>query len=139
MGKGKNKRFRRAALVRACDEVQDAFLCDHKGVRLEEYDTSDPWYITYHHVIPGKKGELVVTSMLMNGVKGDLSEDEFYLVMNELARHFEGNPFDRNTTRANIPCQGIIKRRGRYHFAPSIERGNAVGVSCAVVGMSLLI
>jgi hypothetical protein len=38
-------------------------------------------------------------SMLMNAMKGDLSEEEFYLIMNELARHREGKPFNKEVIK----------------------------------------
>jgi hypothetical protein len=37
--------------------------------------------------------------VVFNAMKADLSEDEFYLVMNELARHFEGAPFNKDVVK----------------------------------------
>lgn len=68
-------------------------------IKLDEEDLDSPFFMVFDHRIPRRKGDLVVTSMLMNAVKGDLSEEEFHLVMNELARHFEGKPFDRNVVK----------------------------------------
>jgi hypothetical protein len=99
VGKGKNKRFRRAALIKAYDERLDAFLCAYTGVVLEEYDTSSPWYITYDHVIPGKKGDLVACAYFINTMKSDLSGEEFRAVVMEFDRHVKGAPFDREVVK----------------------------------------
>ena len=83
----------------AWNKEQDAFLDYYVGVKLDNINLDSPYYMVFDHRIPRKKGDLVVTSMLVNALKTDLSEEEFYLVMNELARHHEGKPFDKAVIR----------------------------------------
>jgi len=87
------------ALLDSWNKEQDAFLDHYIGVKLDKEDLDSPYYMVFDHRIPGKKGDLVATSMLMNAMKTDMSEEEFNLVMNELARHHEGKAFDRDVIR----------------------------------------
>ena len=48
------------AMQAAWDPIAKGFRCYYTGVLLELYDLSSPWYITFDHRIPGKKGDLVV-------------------------------------------------------------------------------
>jgi len=72
----------------------NGFLDHYLGVVLDEEDLDSPYFMVFDHRIPDRKGDLVVTSMLVNAMKGDLSEDELYLIMNELARHHEWKAFN---------------------------------------------
>ena len=87
---------RRPAMKASWNKEQDGFLDHYLGVRLEEKNIRSPYYMVFDHRIPRKYADLVATSMLMNRMKTDLSEAEFNLMMDELARHFEGKPFDRD-------------------------------------------
>jgi len=88
-----------------CEEMQ-RFLDHYIGVELEENDLNDPYYMVFDHRIPGKKGDLVATSMLMNAMKGDLSDEEFDLMMAELARSREGKPFNRDVIKFEYRNRG---------------------------------
>ena len=83
------------ALKAAWDPVAKGFRCYYTNVILEERDLSSPWYITFDHRIPGKKGDLVVCAAWVNSMKNQLSEEEFKAVIIELARCREaGEPFN---------------------------------------------
>jgi hypothetical protein len=80
--------------------VAKGFRCYYTGVILEERDLSSPWYITFDHRIPGKKGDLVVCAAWVNSMKNQLSEEEFKAVIIELARCREaGEPFNMAVAR----------------------------------------
>jgi hypothetical protein len=87
---------RRKALKEAWSKDQAGFMCHYTGVKLEENDTRDPWYLSFDHRIPGKKGALDVSARFMNTVKATLTERQFLAVMDALDRHLDGAPFDKN-------------------------------------------
>ena len=83
------------ALIAAWDPKRNCFVCFYTGVPLDEDDPSSPWYITFDHRIPGKKGDLVACAAWVNLMKNQLSEEEFRAVITELARCREaGEPFN---------------------------------------------
>jgi hypothetical protein len=83
------------ALKAAWDPIVKGFRCYYTGVLLEEKDLSSPWYITFDHRTPGKKGDLVVCAAWVNSMKTQLSEEEFGAIIIELARCREaGEPFN---------------------------------------------
>jgi hypothetical protein len=88
----------RAMKAAWCKE-KNGFLDHYLGIVVDEENLDSPYYVVFDHRIPRKKGDLVLTCMLVNAMKGDMSEDEFYLMMNELARHREGKVFDREVIK----------------------------------------
>jgi hypothetical protein len=83
------------ALKAAWDPIAKGFRCFYTGGLLEEKDLSSPWYLTFDHRIPGKKGDLVVCAAWVNLMKNQLSEKEFGAIIIELARCREaGEPFN---------------------------------------------
>lgn len=86
---------RQLALKASWNQQQDGFLCHYTGVRLDENDPKSPWYVSFDHSIPGKKGRLVVCARFINTLKANLTETQFLAVMAELAKHLDGAPFDK--------------------------------------------
>jgi hypothetical protein len=83
------------ALIAAWDPIRNGFVCFYTGVILDENDPSSPWYLTFDHKIPGKKGDLVVCAAWVNSMKNQLSDEEFKAIIIELARCREaGEPFN---------------------------------------------
>lgn len=96
------KAARATALKDAWDPKRRGFVCHYTGILLEESDFHDPWYLTFDHPDPNDPGRLVVAAAWVNGMKTDLTEEEFRSVIAELARHFEtGAPFDMNVAKLN--------------------------------------
>ena len=89
-------RARREAFKRSWSPKRDGFICEYTGVKLEENDTKDPWYISVDHRFPGKKGNLAVSARFVNTIKGTLTAERFPKVMEALVRHLEGEPFDES-------------------------------------------
>jgi hypothetical protein len=89
------KKARALALIASWDEKRKGFKCHYTDVILEEKDRSSPYYLTFDHRTPGKKGDLVVCAAWVNSMKNELSEEEFRAVIIELARSREtGEPFN---------------------------------------------
>ena len=83
------------ALKAAWDPAAKGFRCYYTGIILELFDLTSPWYITFDHRIPGKKGDLVACAAWVNVMKSQLSENEFKAVIKELARsRAAGEPFN---------------------------------------------
>jgi len=74
------------ALKAAWNPILKAFICFYTGVVLEENDFSSPWYMTFDHRIPGKKGDLVVCARWVNNMKATLSDTELKAVIIEFDR-----------------------------------------------------
>ena len=89
------RQARRQALKEAWNRGQDGFMCRYTGVKLDENDTKDPWYLSFDHRVPGQKGDLAVTARVVNTVKATLTATQFPKVIEALARHLDGEPFDK--------------------------------------------
>ena len=86
---------RRIAMTAAWNAKLRAFLCHYTGLKVEELDFTDLWYLSFDHVIPGKLGDLVVAALWVNRMKSFLTEAEFRAVLKQLADRFRhGTPFD---------------------------------------------
>ncbi len=86
---------RRAALIEAYDRSVDAFRCRWSSVVLGERDNADPFNLCFDHLVPERASRLVVSSELFNRMKGVIGPEEFPRVIEELASHRAGEPFDR--------------------------------------------
>jgi len=122
--KTRAKKARRLALTAAWSKEADAFLCHYTGVKLEEYDTSSPFYLTFDHPIPGDNTKLLVCARFINELKQDMTEEQFRRNIPLLAEHFKtGAPIDRSlfqvgedtpipepvpekATSKPVPCRG---------------------------------
>jgi hypothetical protein len=97
---GHDKPGKVAAMQAAFDRAKKAFFCYLTGLKVDLTDRMSPCYITFDHRIPKQKGTLRVAVAFVNLMKMDLSEDEFLLVVNELARHFlTGALYNRNVIK----------------------------------------
>jgi hypothetical protein len=86
---------RRAALIAAWNPIKRKFICKYTGVELDDNVINGPWSVSFDHGIPGQKGNMVVAALWSSIMKIDLARDEFYAVINELARVIEtGDHFD---------------------------------------------
>lgn len=86
----------RDARLKALKDSWDgtAFRCYYSGIRLVDDDHGSPLYLTFDHRTPRDEGDVVVTAALFNDMKSDLSEQEFRMVVRQLAAHFDGATFD---------------------------------------------
>lgn len=85
------------------------YVCYYTGMPLELKDMHDPWYLVFDHTNPRESDKVVITSFLVNDMKNDLTEHEFWYYIAQLANHF------RNGTP-------VRKRELKYwarHYVPS--------------------
>jgi hypothetical protein len=75
-----------------------AFHCFYTGVGLIEDHSRwrDHRYLVFEDRIPGDGASVVVTCALASRMKADLAEDQFKLIVTELARAFHGGTFDQS-------------------------------------------
>jgi hypothetical protein len=111
----------RAALTEAWDEHLKRFLCFYTNLPLEEKDRKNPMFLVFDHIIPGQK-RLVACGSLPNFMKGDLTGDQFRIVIPELDDHFvSGRPFNRDIVRFPVPAhlqKPVIRRLAAPWEAP---------------------
>ena len=85
------------------------YVCYYTGMPLELNNRHDPWYLVFDHFNPRDPYKMVITSYLVNEMKNDLTEDEFWYYIAQLANHFrKGTP--------------VRKRKLKYwarHYVPS--------------------
>ncbi len=92
----------RMRLARFSREVIDAvldylrkygFVCYYTGMPLVLDDPKSPWYLVFDHWNPRDPRKIVITSALVNRMKSDLTEDEFWYFIRQLANFFRyGTP-----------------------------------------------
>ena len=86
----------REARIRALfDAWRDGgFHCHYTGIQLDESDRTAPRYLTFDHRTPRQENDVVVAAAVINDMKSDLAEDEFWAVVRELATKRAGGHFD---------------------------------------------
>jgi len=77
------------------------YVCYYTGMLLDMDDPKSPWYCVFDHWVPHDQRKIVLTSFLLNEMKSDLSEDEFWYYVRQLAS------FRRRHTK-------VIKKSLRY-------------------------
>ena len=99
---------RMKALKKGWSSKADGFVCHYTGIKLEEKDRTSPWYLTFDHKIPGRKGgTLLVAARFVNGMKTDLAEDEFRAMTRQLVSKFKGGQFDRSKVEFRYYHRGV--------------------------------
>ena len=63
------------------------YVCYYTGMPLNLDDPKSPWYLCFDHWIPGDPRRIVITSRLVNGMKDDMTEKEFWYIIHQLANH----------------------------------------------------
>ena len=63
------------------------YVCYYTGMALDTDNEHSPWYCVIDHWIPHNKLKVVITSSLLNDMKSDLSEEEFWCFVRLLADH----------------------------------------------------
>jgi ribosomal protein L37E len=61
--------------------------CFYTKIDLELKNTRSPWYLVFDHWIPNDNRRVVITAALINEMKSDLTEDEFWYYVTQLAEH----------------------------------------------------
>ncbi len=61
------------------------YVCYYTGMVLDMEDPHGPWFCVFDHWAPHDISKIVITSALINGMKSDLSEKEFWHIVRALA------------------------------------------------------
>jgi len=97
IGSHENRKEAVAAMLASWDPTRKAFICYLTGLRLERSDRKSPILSTFDHRLPKTPGTLRMAAAFANEMKTALSEDEFWLVVEELAHHFQtGEAFNKD-------------------------------------------
>ena len=64
------------------------FICYYTGMALVLDDPKSPWYLVFDHWMPRDPRKIVVTSALVNQMKSDLTEKEFWYFIRQLANFY---------------------------------------------------
>jgi hypothetical protein len=82
----KRARFPREAIDGVWDYIRKyGFVCYYTGMPLVLDDPKSPWYLVFDHWIPRDPRKIVITTALLNKMKSDLTEDEFWYFIRQLA------------------------------------------------------
>jgi len=63
------------------------YVCYYTRMLLDMTDIHSPWYCVFDHWNPRDPGRVVITSSLLNEMKANLTEDEFWHIIHQLANH----------------------------------------------------
>jgi len=63
------------------------YVCYYTGMLLDLRDPHSPWYCVFDHWRPHDPHKIVLTSSLLNDMKSDLTESEFWSMIRQLAAH----------------------------------------------------
>ena len=87
-------RFSREAINAVWDYIRKyGFVCYYTGMPLDLDNARSPWYLVFDHWMPRDPRKIVITSALINKMKSDLTEDEFWYFIRQLANFYrEGSP-----------------------------------------------
>jgi hypothetical protein len=67
--------------------------CCFSGVSLGIEDDTSPWFLEFDHWMPRDPRKIVITSAVLNIMKSDLTEKEFWYFIRQLANHYRyGSP-----------------------------------------------
>jgi hypothetical protein len=66
---------------------KNGYVCYYTQMPLDTYNPKSPWYVVFDHWIPGNNKKVVLTSALLNDMKSDLSEKEFWYFIDQLANY----------------------------------------------------
>jgi len=82
----KKRRIPREAIKALRDYVRKhGWVCYYTGMDLDMINQHSPWYCVFDHWIPRDDRKIVITSALINTMKADLSEKEFWCIIRMLA------------------------------------------------------
>jgi len=72
---------------------QNGFFCHYSGVKLVEDDPRSSRYLTFDHRTPKREDDIVVCAALINDMKSDMDENEFWnMVAKLLDYHLKQSP-----------------------------------------------
>ena len=88
------------------------YVCYYTGMALDMNDPTSPFYCVFDHWAPHELSKIVISSALINGMKSDLSEEEFWYYVRALA----------NFKRKHIPVRKRKPIFWDHHYALGSEK-----------------
>ena len=85
----KRARFPRKAMNGVWKYIRKyGYICYYTGIKLNLDDPQNPWYLVFDHWKPRDPRKIVITSSLINRMKTDLTEEEFWYFIRQLANYY---------------------------------------------------
>jgi len=66
---------------------KNGYVCYYTKMALDMHNPKSPWYAVFDHWIPNNAKKIVLTTSLLNDMKSDLSEKEFWYFIDQLANY----------------------------------------------------
>jgi hypothetical protein len=66
---------------------KNGYVCYYTGMALDMENFKSPWYFSFDHRIPGDDTTVVLTCALVNEMKSDMTDDEFYYYVHQLDKN----------------------------------------------------
>ena len=89
---------RQAIRVARLDPTRDQLYCYYSGVELVE-EHGHPAYPCLEHKIPGNPNEGALAAWIVNQMKAGFTEVDFKVLVIELAKRFQQQPYDMELVR----------------------------------------
>ena len=112
----KLSRFPREAINGVWDYIRKyGFVCYYTGMSLDLDDLKSPWYLVFDHWMPRDPRKIVITSAVLNIMKSDLTEKEFWYFIRQLANFYRNGTPVRKIKLAywSRPYRGVKQPRKR--------------------------
>lgn len=113
------KQLPRKTVKKLLDYVrQNGFRCYYTGMLLDMINPHSPWYCVFDHWMPHDNRKVVITSSLINDMKSDLTEDEFWTMIRQLANYWRTHTkvrkirlrhWSRNYNRPTLVTQLLMR------------------------------
>jgi len=85
----KHSRLFREVMNEIWDYIRKCgYVCYYTGMPLNLDDPKSPWYLVFDHWMPRDPRKIVITSSLVNAMKSDLTEEEFWYFIRQLANFY---------------------------------------------------
>jgi len=82
----KEEKFPADTMKEICDYIHDSgYICYYTEMPLEVNDSGSPWYCVFDHWMPHNPSKIVLTSAVLNDMKSDLLEEEFWYYIKAFA------------------------------------------------------
>ena len=110
------------------------YVCYYTGMTLDMTDTKSPWYCVFDHWIPHDDRKIVLTSSLINDMKTDMTEDEFWYMVTQLANY---KRYGTKIRKIHLSCWGRDYVKGSDD-KPSFKVSRLRNKTCEICGRRIL-
>jgi len=116
---------------------ENGYVCYYTGVSLDMTDPHSPWYCVFDHWIPHDSSKIVITSSLLNDMKSDLSEREFWYLIKALADY---KRLHKKIKKIKLMYWGRHYRKLAFVEGTAMKKllGGQTSLLCCVCGKPIL-